>query len=52
MANNPVVHYHLGMAYYRHGDTTLAKAQLQQALKLSQDFDGAEEARATLKALQ
>ncbi|MDZ7379307.1 MAG: tetratricopeptide repeat protein, partial [candidate division KSB1 bacterium] len=50
--NDPVIRYHLGMAYYKNGDTGLAKVELQQALHLRPDFPGAQEARAILAALQ
>jgi tetratricopeptide (TPR) repeat protein len=50
--DNPIVHYHLGMAYYKNGEKILAKKELQYALKLSQDFQGAEEAKKTLQALK
>lgn len=45
------IHYHLGMAYYMLGRETPAKAALQQALKLSPDFDGAAEAKRALAVL-
>ena len=51
LAENPVVHYHLGMAYYKVGDTTLAKGALQRALQLRKDFPGAEEAQQILTQL-
>ena len=51
LAENPVVHYHLGMAYYKVGDTTLAKGALQRALQLRKDFPGAEEAQQILAQL-
>ena len=51
-ASNPVVRYHLGMAYYKHGDRALAQEELQHALRLSQHFPGAEEAKAVLIELQ
>jgi len=50
--NNPLAHYHLGMAYYKSGNTTLAQAALQHALRLSQDFPGAQEARHILTQLR
>jgi Flp pilus assembly protein TadD len=51
LADNPVVHYHLGMAYYRQGDTAQARAALSQALQLRQDFVGAQEAQTVLASL-
>jgi tetratricopeptide (TPR) repeat protein len=44
-------YYRLGMAYFKRGDTLHAKQTLRRALELSQDFDGAEEARRTLAEL-
>ena len=52
MANNPVARYHLGMAYYKNGNKGLARAELQQALKLDSDFRGSREAREVLATLE
>ena len=52
MANNPVARYHLGMAYYKNGNKDLARAELQQALKLDSDFRGSREAREVLATLE
>jgi putative PEP-CTERM system TPR-repeat lipoprotein len=49
---NAAYHYHLGMALVRSGDLINGKRSLEQALKLSQSFDGANEARKTLASLQ
>lgn len=51
LPTNPVVRFHLGMAQYKNGDNAGAKQSLQSALKLSQDFAGAEEARKILSEL-
>jgi uncharacterized protein HemY len=51
LAEKPVVHYHLGMAYSKVGDTNLAKGALQRALQLRKDFPGAEEAQQILAQL-
>ena len=45
------MNYHLGMAYYKKGENAKAKAQLEKALSLSDEFDGADEARKTLSEL-
>jgi Tfp pilus assembly protein PilF len=50
--DNPQIRYHLGMAYYKNGNHDLAKKELNDALKLSTDFPGADEARSTLNALK
>jgi tetratricopeptide (TPR) repeat protein len=51
LPNEPVVHFHYGMALHRKGDTAGAKKSLQAALKLSHNFTGAEDARKTLAGL-
>lgn len=43
---------HLGLAYAQSGDKRKARESLEQALKLSGTFDGADEARKVLKSLQ
>ena len=49
--NDPDSHYHLGMAYLKSGDGVRAKKELQHALTLKPDFDGADEARKALVAI-
>jgi hypothetical protein len=39
------------MAFYKKGDHDNAKLQLEKALSLSQNFDGAEEAKKVLSGL-
>jgi tetratricopeptide (TPR) repeat protein len=51
LPNDPVVHYHLGMAYFKSGEKELARKTLELSLTLSQDYTGAEEARQTLSML-
>ena len=51
MPDNPTVSYHLGMAYYKKGDLEKARAELQKALKLDENFAGADEARRILAEL-
>jgi putative PEP-CTERM system TPR-repeat lipoprotein len=48
---NPVYQYHLGMAYAQTGEDGKARRLLEQALSLNPNFDGAAEARRTLKTL-
>jgi tetratricopeptide (TPR) repeat protein len=48
LGETPVIHYHLGMAYYKNGEKDLAKKELNKALQLSKDFPGSEEAKKTL----
>jgi Flp pilus assembly protein TadD len=48
---NPVYHYRLGLAYARTKNETAARQELEAALKLSTSFEGADEARRELAAL-
>ena len=48
---NPAVIYHLGMAYYKNGDAHKARVELEKALGLDENFNGAEEARQVLAGL-
>ena len=45
---NAEVTYHLGMAYYKKGDAKRARAELEKALSLNENFTGADEARKVL----
>jgi Flp pilus assembly protein TadD len=49
---NPIYHFHLGLAYAKTGDTAKARKSLEEALKLRADFAGATEARAALASLK
>jgi tetratricopeptide (TPR) repeat protein len=51
LLNDPVVHYHLGMAYFKNGEKELARKTLELSLTLSLGYAGAEEARKTLGML-
>jgi len=51
LPDNPTIHYHLGAAFYQNGESTNAKIQLERALSLDGNFDGAEDAREMLKTL-
>ena len=51
LSNEPLVHYHYGMAQKKNGDAAEAKKALQAALKLNPNFPGSEEARKTLEGL-
>jgi len=48
---HPVVRYHLGMAYFKNGQIELAEKELKKALELNPDFEGAEEAKKTLREM-
>ena len=43
--DNPVYHYHLGLAQLKAGNTRQGRAALTRALALKSDFNGADEAR-------
>jgi tetratricopeptide (TPR) repeat protein len=49
--DNAVVRYHLGLAYYKKGDKNPAKAELEKALNLDEEFEGADEARQILSTI-
>ncbi|MDY6881005.1 MAG: tetratricopeptide repeat protein [Thermodesulfobacteriota bacterium] len=50
--DNPVINYHLGMAYYKNSNPDKARKFLQKSLALDDSFDKAEEARAILSEIE
>jgi Flp pilus assembly protein TadD len=50
--DNPQFHYHLGMAYAKSGQTTLARQHLQEALKLGPNSSDADDAKRQLAELK
>ena len=50
-SKDPTMHFHLGMAHLKAGNSTSAKEALEVALNLDSTFAGAEEARKTLSSL-
>jgi Tfp pilus assembly protein PilF len=46
-----IMHYHLGMSYYRNGQNDRAKDSLQKALDLDSKFPGASEANKVLQSI-
>ncbi len=49
----PVLQYHLGMAYFKQGKImSMAKKHLELAINSSQNFKGKDEAQAALKSIQ
>ncbi len=51
MPNDPMVHYHLGVAYYKNNEMELAKQELEAALGISKNFKGAIHAEEILHKL-
>jgi Tfp pilus assembly protein PilF len=49
---NPIIHYHLGLAYFKNDQPEEAKEFLEKALKINPNFEGAEEARNILKEIK
>ena len=52
METNPVILYHLGMAYLRNNQKEEAKAALEKALELDKKFPGYKEAQQALAELR
>jgi tetratricopeptide (TPR) repeat protein len=50
-SNDPVIHFHLGVAYRLAGKRIDARRSLGRALELSRDFPGSDEARKLMAAL-
>ncbi|MBW1867106.1 MAG: tetratricopeptide repeat protein, partial [Deltaproteobacteria bacterium] len=51
ITDNPTIHYHLGMAYYKKQNLEKARIQMEKALSLAPSFDGVENARKILSEL-
>jgi Tfp pilus assembly protein PilF len=49
---NATYHYHLGLAYARAAQPTLAKQHLERALKIDPNYSGAEEVKKELAQLK
>jgi tetratricopeptide (TPR) repeat protein len=50
--NNPMIRYHLGMAYHKNGEKENAKRELKKALELDPKFQGSEETKEVLSKLK
>jgi len=50
--NNPMMRYHLGMAYYKNGEKENARRELKKALALDPKFSGSEETKEVLSKLK
>ena len=48
---NPIVHNHLGLAYYKKGDKDRSRAELEKALSMDANHDGADKARKILSEM-
>jgi tetratricopeptide (TPR) repeat protein len=48
---NPIINYHLGMAYFKNNQHDAARESLEKALNIDQNFKGSEEARRVLKEI-
>ncbi len=51
LPDNPVVHYHLGLAYHKDEQPERARAALEKALSLNESFAGADHAREILAGM-
>ena len=49
---SPVIHYHLGMVYFKQGDKAQAKNYLDKALSASTDFEGVEQLKKVLNNIK
>jgi tetratricopeptide (TPR) repeat protein len=52
LADNPQLRYHLGMALKASGQTERARLELQRAVVQGAEYDGFDEAKATLATLE
>jgi tetratricopeptide (TPR) repeat protein len=50
--SNPLIHYHLGLAYAKNGNRPEAQRSLEEALKLDPGFAGADDAKRVLGSLK
>ena len=50
--NNPTYAYHLGLAYQKNGDAVQARRELERALKLKPNFEGADDAKKILESIK
>jgi tetratricopeptide (TPR) repeat protein len=51
-AENPTVHYHLGLAYQKDNQPTLARQHLERVLKLDPNYSSAADVRKALAQLR
>jgi len=50
--DNPIINYHLGLAYHKNNQQDEAKESLENALEIAPNFKGAEDARKILEAIE
>ena len=50
--SNPSIHYRLGLAYLKNGESERARDLFQQALKLNPQFKEAEDAKRVLATMK
>jgi tetratricopeptide (TPR) repeat protein len=50
--NDPIINYHMGLAYHKANNVDMAKEYLEKALQLNQSFQSADEARKILKEIE
>lgn len=50
--NDPIINYHIGLAYHKTNNVDMAKEYLEKASQLNQNFQGADEARKILKEIE
>jgi len=51
LPENAMVHFHLGLTYHKKGEKELAEKELKKALELDDGFNGSDEAKRVLEAL-
>ena len=49
--DNPTIHYHLGLAYEKSGNSALAKKELQRVLQINPNYSAADEVKKALADL-
>ena len=50
--DNPTLHYHLGLAYEKTGDSALARKELQRVLQINPNYSAADDVKKVLAELQ
>ena len=50
--DNPVILYHLGLAYHKRGEDKIALSNISEALKISKKFPGARDAERLMEEIK